>query len=51
MSENSGFKFVRIRTWGGLAEGSAPLFIKKSADRLVKLTGSGDVMIFLFTKE
>jgi 2-polyprenyl-3-methyl-5-hydroxy-6-metoxy-1,4-benzoquinol methylase len=41
----AGFKIETLRTWGGLAAGAAPAGLKKIADRLVKLFGSGDVMI------
>ncbi|MCL2410702.1 MAG: class I SAM-dependent methyltransferase [Treponema sp.] len=42
---NTGFKIESIHTWGGLAAGSAPKWLKKSADFLVKYFGCGDVMI------
>ena len=41
----SGFKIECVRTWGGLAAGTAPLWLKKTADRVVKKLGLGDVMI------
>jgi len=43
--KTAGFKIVKCRTWGGLAAGSAPKWIKKPADFLVKQFGCGDVMI------
>jgi len=45
MLRNEGFKIKRIRTWGGLAAGSAPRLLKKAADFLAKRLGCGDVMI------
>ena len=41
----TGFKIERIRTWGGLAAGLAPPWLKKPADYLAKRFGCGDVMI------
>jgi SAM-dependent methyltransferase len=41
----TGFKIERIRTWGGLAAGLAPLWLKKTADFMAKRLGLGDVMI------
>ncbi len=45
-----GFKVLKIRTWGGLAVGTAPLIIKKPVDYLAKKFGFGDVMLFLVEK-
>jgi len=45
MLKKAGFKIERIRTWGGLAAGLAPPWLKKSADYLAKRLGCGDVMI------
>ena len=42
---NTGFKIECCRTWGGLAAGTAPLQLKKTADFLAKHFGCGDVMI------
>ena len=50
LGEKTGFSTVRTATWGGLAAGTAPLLIKKAADRIVKKTGTGDVAIVLFKK-
>ncbi len=50
LAEKAGFRVIRHRTWGGLGMGTAPLWLKKTADRLVKPLGWGDVMIFLFQK-
>jgi SAM-dependent methyltransferase len=41
----SGFVIERIRTWGGLAAGSAPAPLKRLADRAAKRLGVGDVML------
>jgi SAM-dependent methyltransferase len=41
----TGFTVERIRTWGGLAEGTAPALVKRIADRAAKRLGIGDVMI------
>ena len=49
--ENTGFTTERIRTWGGLAAGLAPPFIKKSADSLAKFFNFGDVMIIRAKKD
>jgi len=45
MLKDAGFKPLRRRTWGGLAAGTAPLWIKKIADFFAKRFGCGDVMI------
>jgi len=45
MMKNAGFKIEGCRTWGGLAAGAAPLWLKKPADILAKPFGFGDVMI------
>jgi 2-polyprenyl-3-methyl-5-hydroxy-6-metoxy-1,4-benzoquinol methylase len=42
---DTGFKAEGIFTWGGLAAGLAPLWLKKPADFLAKRLGCGDVMI------
>jgi SAM-dependent methyltransferase len=41
----AGFKIESVHTWGGLASGAAPAWLKKAADRAVKPLGLGDVMI------
>jgi 2-polyprenyl-3-methyl-5-hydroxy-6-metoxy-1,4-benzoquinol methylase len=46
MLADAGFDVRRIVTWGGLAVGTAPPFIKRPADRLAKRWGFGDVMLF-----
>jgi 2-polyprenyl-3-methyl-5-hydroxy-6-metoxy-1,4-benzoquinol methylase len=41
----TGYKVKSCRTWGGLAAGMAPKWLKKPADFLAKRFGFGDVMI------
>jgi len=41
----AGFKIERVSTWGGLAAGTAPGWLKRPADFLAKRLGFGDVMI------
>jgi len=43
--KNTGFKVEKVSTWGGLAAGLAPSWLKKPADFLAKRFGFGDVMI------
>jgi len=50
MMKNEGFKIESIHTWGGLASGSAPLWLKKPVDFLAKKFGFGDVMIIRAAK-
>jgi 2-polyprenyl-3-methyl-5-hydroxy-6-metoxy-1,4-benzoquinol methylase len=45
MLKEAGFKIESRRTWGGLAAGFAPSWIKKPADFFAKRLGCGDVMI------
>ncbi|MCF7929710.1 MAG: class I SAM-dependent methyltransferase [Spirochaetales bacterium] len=45
--ERAGFRTERIKTWGGLAAGAGPRFLKEILDRLVKPVGIGDVMVLL----
>lgn len=40
-----GFAIERVRTWGGLAAGTAPAPVKRIADRAAKRLGVGDVML------
>jgi SAM-dependent methyltransferase len=42
----TGFAIQKTKTWGGLAAGLAPAFIKNPIDRLAKRFGFGDVMLF-----
>ncbi|MDR2588246.1 MAG: class I SAM-dependent methyltransferase [Spirochaetales bacterium] len=42
----TGFSIVKTQTWGGIAAGLAPAFIKKPLDRMAKKFGFGDVMLF-----
>jgi len=45
MLKKTGFKIKRVRTWGGLAAGTASPWLKKTADFLAKRLNFGDVMI------
>jgi len=45
MLKAGGFAADAVFTWGGLAEGTAPRPLKRLADRMVKITGQGDVML------
>lgn len=40
----------KISSWGGLAAGTAPKWLKKTADRLVKPLGAGDVVCIMGMK-
>ncbi len=46
MSE-TGFSVMRTKTWGGIAEGLAPGWVKRPVDRLAKPFGYGDVVLKL----
>ena len=48
--EGAGFVVEKTKTWGGLAAGLAPPWIKKFADRIAKLVGAGDVMVMRAVK-
>ncbi|MBN1409881.1 MAG: class I SAM-dependent methyltransferase [Spirochaetales bacterium] len=41
-----GFVIEKTVTWGGMAKGTAPSFIKRPMDYLAKKIGFGDVMLF-----
>jgi SAM-dependent methyltransferase len=43
--EKTGFSIEKTVTWGGLAAGLGPKWIKGPADKLAKKTGSGDVTL------
>jgi SAM-dependent methyltransferase len=47
MLAEEGFAVEREVTWGGLAAGTAPAWLKRPADRLAKRWGFGDVMLYL----
>jgi len=47
----AGLRPLRTVTWGGLAVGAAPGWIKRPADRLAKRWGFGDVMMIAATRE
>jgi SAM-dependent methyltransferase len=48
---DSGFIVEELCTWGGLAAGLAPLWLKKTVDFLAKRLGCGDVMIIRAKKK
>jgi hypothetical protein len=48
--ENGGFMVEGSCTWGGLAAGTVPDWIKKPADRLAKSLGFGDVVLMTARK-
>jgi 2-polyprenyl-3-methyl-5-hydroxy-6-metoxy-1,4-benzoquinol methylase len=47
---NSGLMVERVRTWGGLAVGSAPSWLKKPIDKLAKKWNFGDVVLMVARK-
>jgi 2-polyprenyl-3-methyl-5-hydroxy-6-metoxy-1,4-benzoquinol methylase len=47
----TGFRIEKIVTWGGLAAGLVPCWIKSPADRLAKKAGAGDVMLIRSCKD
>jgi 2-polyprenyl-3-methyl-5-hydroxy-6-metoxy-1,4-benzoquinol methylase len=51
MLEECGLRVLRTVTWGGLAAGTAPGFLKRPADRLAKRWGFGDVVLALARRE
>ncbi|MCG8453708.1 MAG: class I SAM-dependent methyltransferase [Spirochaetales bacterium] len=46
----AGFEVEEVRTWGGLAAGSAPRWIKNPVDRWAKRSGLGDVVLMAARK-
>jgi hypothetical protein len=46
----AGFAVHRAVTWGGLASGTAPRWLKQPVDALAKRLGFGDVMLLLAVK-
>lgn len=50
MLRSVGFRIDKIITWGGLAKGSAPAFVKQPLDFLAKRFGFGDVVLMSVTK-
>ncbi|MBN2351697.1 MAG: methyltransferase domain-containing protein [Spirochaetales bacterium] len=47
--ERAGLEVLRLVTWGGLAVGTAPAWIKNRIDAAAKRMGFGDVMLVLAT--
>jgi 2-polyprenyl-3-methyl-5-hydroxy-6-metoxy-1,4-benzoquinol methylase len=45
--ELGGFEVQAVQTWGGLAQGAAPAWLKRPVDRLAKRRGFGDVVLML----
>lgn len=48
--KNEGFAVEIVKTWGGLAAGMGPKFLKRILDKAAKLFGAGDVMMFRLRK-
>ena len=46
----TGYRSLRLRTWGGLAKGAAPPWLKRPLDALAKRLGFGDVVLVLADK-
>ncbi len=44
------FKIIKYKTWGSIPKGKSNDFIKSTADRIVKISGLGDVVCFLVRK-
>ena len=51
MLAECGFAVRRAVTWGGLAQGTAPRWLKRPVDRLAKRWGFGDVVLVLAERE
>jgi 2-polyprenyl-3-methyl-5-hydroxy-6-metoxy-1,4-benzoquinol methylase len=49
--ESCGFRVLKTQTWGGLARGTAPGWLKLPADVLAKRFGFGDVVLMLVRKQ
>jgi 2-polyprenyl-3-methyl-5-hydroxy-6-metoxy-1,4-benzoquinol methylase len=49
--ESSGFQVLKTQTWGGLALGTVPGWLKRPADFLAKRLGFGDVVLMLARKK
>ena len=50
MLRSVGFRIDKTVTWGGVAKGSAPAFVKHPIDFLAKRFGFGDVVLMAVTK-
>lgn len=44
------FKVIKYKTWGSIPKGKSNNFIKNISDRIVKISGSGDVVCYLVRK-
>ena len=51
MLELSGFRVEQKKSWGGMAKGTAPVWLKKIIDSLAKRWNCGDVMLVVARKE
>jgi len=49
--EGCGFRVLKTQTWGGLARGASPGWLKAPADYLAKRLGFGDVVLMLVRKD
>lgn len=47
LAARAGFRVLASQTWGGLAQGTAPAWLKRPVDRLAKRLGFGDVILLL----
>jgi hypothetical protein len=45
--EDCGFEVLAVQTWGGLAKGTVPAWLKGPVDRWAKRRGHGDVVLML----
>ncbi len=50
MVQERGFRVLHVQTWGGIAQGLVPRWIKTPIDRWAKRWGFGDVMLFHIEK-
>ena len=50
LASDKGFDTLKLKTWGGMAQGLAPMPIKRFLDRAAKRWGFGDVMAILSRK-
>jgi 2-polyprenyl-3-methyl-5-hydroxy-6-metoxy-1,4-benzoquinol methylase len=51
MLESTGLRVLKTQTWGGLALGTVPGWLKHPADVLAKRLGFGDVVLMLVQKQ
>ena len=48
--EEAGFEIELVRSWGGIAEGMAPGWLKRPIDKIAKYSNSGDVLLVVARK-